>query len=112
MLVHVVCMAGLELEENTVKFETVKEVLSYVENIFTQSEIKVSIFVTFCVTGHQRPDNIPATEAEECCPKDTTAGEQQVGRRAVDCQCSSGGYHVIRRRMQTPFLPGLNGKAA
>lgn len=61
------------------------------ENIFFQK--KVCFTLAYLSLGHQRPHNFPATEVEECGTEDTSADEQQVRRRAVDCQCSSGKCH-------------------
>lgn len=50
------------------------------------------------LSGHQYPDNFPATEIEECCPKDTPADQQQVRRRAVDSQRPSGESGVFQEQ--------------
>ncbi len=73
--------------------------MAYFEHIFSQVKLKVLVtfHVTYLSSGDQCPDDFPATEVEECCPKDTPADEQQVRRRAVDCQRPSGEYHVLIR---------------
>lgn len=67
------------------KFQISKYFLSVKSNCFI-------FFVMRLSSGHQCADNFPATEVEEYCAKDTPADEQQVRRRAVDCQCPSGEY--------------------
>lgn len=64
-------------------------------------------FVTYLSSGHQCPDNFPATEVEEYCPEDTPADEQQVRRRAVDCQCPPGEFHVLKEQEDKTFSTSM-----
>lgn len=94
-----------ELKAVSVKFKpetiTWKENKIIIKTVFpTKKVVKLFNFLL----GHQCSDHIAATEVEECCTEGSSADEQQVGRRTVDCQCSLGECCILSIRTVAAYL--------